>query len=95
MDIRLRYGIRRYAFEEDGVTVASEISCGKNYWNSFRYWGTIDHYLYLLLLSNTCILVDQNKLSEEELLELKNLVGKYVPTIEQYSCYVKTKGAKL
>ncbi len=94
MDPRLRYGVRRYTFEEDGVTVASEMNCGKNYWNSFRYWGTIDHYLYLLLLSNTCILVDQNKLSAEELLELKTLLGTHIPTVEQYSHTPKTKGAK-
>lgn len=95
MDPRIRYGTRHLTFEEDGVTITSELSCGKRYWNGFRYWGTIDHYLYILLVGNTVILVDQNKLSEEELLELKALVGKYVPTIEQYSHTLKRKGAKL
>lgn len=94
MDVRLRYGVRRYTFEEDGVTIASELGWGKNYWNAFRYWRIADHYLYIRLLNNTCILVDQNKLSEEELLELKTLLGKYIPTVEQYSHTPKMKGAK-
>lgn len=78
LDKAFRSGVVEYRFDDDGVTIMSQIGCSLCYWPSFRGCGTAGQYLYLRRGDNKLILVDRNDLSAAELSELERLFAEHV-----------------
>ncbi|HJA28938.1 MAG TPA: YcxB family protein [Candidatus Olsenella pullicola] len=78
VDDAFRFGEVRYTFDEDGVTVDSQVGHGVSYWPSFREWGTMGDYLYLRRGDNKLVLVDCRELAPDELEEVRALVERHV-----------------
>ena len=78
VDDAFRSGEVRYSFDEDGVTVDSQVGHGVSYWPSFKGWGTMGDYLYLRRGDNKLVLVDCRELAPEELEEVRALVERHV-----------------
>ena len=65
---------RKYLFSKDGVEIVSEIGVTHNYWSSFVSKGEIENYIYLIRKDNKVILINQNVLSENELMMLRSFI---------------------
>ncbi len=65
---------REYFFDENGVKVQSVVEESMNSWDKFQSWGTCKNYIYLKRKDKKMMLVDQDKLSADELSELKRLL---------------------
>lgn len=78
VDEAFRSGEVRYSFDEDGVTVDSQVGHGVSYWPSFTEWGTMGDYLYLRRGDNKLVLVDGGELAPGELEEVRALVERHV-----------------
>lgn len=74
-DTALYSGKRNYIFDDNGVEITSFAGNGRYYWSSFKYWGTLNHYIYIRRIDNQVILIDKNKLSKNELNELLELLA--------------------
>ena len=73
-DRSLKEGTRHFTFDKEGIKSVSELGKTEYLWNAFQYWGTFYEYIYLMKVDNQVILIDQDKLSENELEELKRLL---------------------
>lgn len=69
---------RTYTIGENGVSVDSELGSGSYTWDKFIVWGNIRNFIYLLVSTRQVILVDRNKLTEEELEEVKGHLSRNV-----------------
>lgn len=65
---------RKYVFSKEGVEIVSEIGVTHNYWSSFVSKGEIENYFYLIRKDSKVILINQNDLSENELLLLRSFI---------------------
>jgi hypothetical protein len=74
MDEATISGKREYYFDSEGVRIISALQDGVSYWNSFKTYGEILHYIYILRVDSKVILLDKEKLSLEELNELQGLL---------------------
>ena len=66
---------RIYTVDEDGINVESELGRGEYIWEMFLCWGYIRNYIYVLVNSRQVILIDKEKLSEEDLAEVQMLLA--------------------
>lgn len=78
VDPSLRYGRREYTFSEDGIQISSDYGEGNHYWNSLDAWGECQGYLYVRMKSNAMMLVDESRLTAEELAEVKELLESHL-----------------
>ena len=69
---------RTYTIGETGVSVDSELGTGNYTWDMFLAWGNIRNYIYLLVSSRQVILVDRDRLSDDELEEIRSHLSKHV-----------------
>lgn len=79
VDPSQRYGRREYTFSEDGIQISSDYGEGNHYWNSIGAWGECQGYLYVRMKSNMMMLVDEQKLTAEDLAEVKALLQSHLP----------------
>lgn len=78
VDSSQRYGRREYTFSEEGLQVSSDYGEGNHYWNSLSTWGECQGYLYVRMKSNAMVLIDEQKLTAEELTEVKTLLESHL-----------------
>lgn len=78
VDPSLRYGRREYTFSEDGIQISSDYGEGNHYWNSLNAWGECQGYLYVRMKSKAMMLVDESRLTAEELAEVKALLESHL-----------------
>lgn len=71
LDDKLTSGKREYCFDADGIQISSDFGSGTHLWNAFTCWGIFQNYIYIRMLRDEFILVDQNSLSESSRDELK------------------------
>ena len=70
-------GIRQYVFDTDGIEETSGVGNIRTNWTGFKNWGIYTHYIYVRRVDNINqnVLVDINKLSEEEFCEVRDLLN--------------------
>lgn len=78
LDESLRSGVTSYSFDDDGVTIDSQLGHSLCFWPSFREWGAKGPYLYLRRADNRLVLVERGALSQDELAELVRLLEAHV-----------------
>ena len=78
LDESLRSGVTSYSFDDDGVTIDSQLGHSLCFWPSFREWGAKGPYLYLRRADNRLVLVERGALSQGELAELIRLLEAHV-----------------
>lgn len=78
LDESLRSGVTSYSFDDDGVTIDSQLGHSLCFWPSFREWGAKGPYLYLRRADNRLVLVERGALSQGELAELIRLLETHV-----------------
>lgn len=77
-DSKLKSGFREYDFDEDGVTVSSDLGCGLNKWDAFKYWGEFNDFIYLKMIDNRAILVKKSDLSNADCEALRSLLNTHL-----------------
>ncbi len=65
---------RMYIFSADEIEIVTESGSGRFSWDRITGYGQIKHYLYLLREDNSLLLVDENRLPEEEFRQLKEWI---------------------
>lgn len=78
LDKSFRTGIVEYTFDTEGIEVVSQTGYGKNYWSSFKEYGTMGQYIYVKRKDNKLVLVDKNDLSKDETEELMQLLSENI-----------------
>ena len=78
LDKSFRTGIVEYTFDTEGIEVVSQTGYGKNYWSSFKKYGTMGQYIYVKRKDNKLVLVDKNDLSKDETEELMQLLSENI-----------------
>ena len=78
LDKSFRTGIVEYTFDTEGIEVVSQTGYGKNYWSSFKKYGTMGQYIYVKRKDNKLVLVDKNDLSKDETEELMLLLSENI-----------------
>ena len=67
-------GKREYLFSKEGVEITTELGTTHNHWSAFVRRGEIENYIYLLRKDRKVILVDQDELSDDDLIKFQNMI---------------------
>lgn len=78
VDKAFRSGEAAYTFDDEGVTIESDLGHSVCYWNSFAGYGTWLHYLYVKRGDNRIVLVDTSALAPADLDELRSLLAAHL-----------------
>jgi hypothetical protein len=65
---------REYAFSENGIVSTSYLGEFQWNWDAVKTYGSIRHYIYLILVNRNLILADSNTISSEEKAMLLDLI---------------------
>ncbi len=65
---------RECFFSKDGVDIATELGTTHNYWSSFVSKGEIENYIYLIRKDQKVILINKDKLSENDLMMFQSFI---------------------
>jgi hypothetical protein len=68
---------REYFFDSEGIRIKSDMGDSLTYWKSYLYYGEVERYIYLMRSDYQIVIVEVDKLSLEELSELKQLLSTY------------------
>lgn len=71
-------GHRKYIFNEESISIKSEIAEGVNLWTAYKDWGFYENYIYIRNLSNQVLLVRQNELAPEKHAWLVDLLTRHL-----------------
>lgn len=66
-DPRMIGGERFYRIDDSGIMVRSPVSNGTTDWKGFSERGEYSHYIWIMRMDRQVVLVDKNKLTQEEM----------------------------
>ena len=69
---------RFFIFSDDGIEIRSSAGKGLHPWKTFAAWGEYEHYLYVRGFKKQVVLVDKNKITDEEKADIIEYLKKYV-----------------
>ncbi len=73
--VEFREGTVEYIFDNEGITVKSQVANGLNYWTGFKEYGSCGKYIFIKSKDNHFVLVDKNDLTSNEMDELLSLLS--------------------